>query len=210
MVSFLGTELLGAFSMLFTFLLVYGIVWGLLTFRKPFGDSKGLYSIVSLMMAFLVVISNTARMFIEFITPWFLALAIFCFLIIIVVSMFADVDWLKVISMSNVHTWIIILAMIILLAGLAYTFGQTALTAQTGTPTPDVVPVYDENGDIVPGDVVYTDSGLPMPGRVGPTSTGNFQTNLVNTIVHPKVLGLALIFLLSALVVYFLSKPASI
>lgn len=199
--------------MLFTFLLVYGIVWGLLTFRKPFGDSKGLYAIVALMMAFLVVISSPARMFIEFITPWFLALAIFVFLIIIVVSMFAQVDWLKVIAMSNVHTWIIIFAMIILLAGLAYTFGQTALNARegvSGTPTPDVVPVYDENGEITDGGVIYTDSGLPMPGRVATTSTGSYQTNLVNTIVHPKVLGIGLIFLLSALVVYFLSKPASV
>lgn len=208
MASFLDTNLVGTFSLIFTFFLVYGVLWGLLVTRKPFGDNKGLYAIISLMVAFLVIISRPARSYIEFITPWMLVLAVAVFFIVIVFSMFAPVEWDKVVKNTTVHTWIIILIAIVLVGGLAYTFGQASLSAQTGEVPANAYPVLDEEGNVID----YSASGNLPPGPVVGGGTGvatsDYSTNLVNTLVHPKVLGLALIFLLSCLVVFFLSKPA--
>jgi len=210
MATFLDTGILGIFSALFSFVLVFVVVWGILLARAPFGnDKKGLYSLIALMVAFLVVISPPARAFLEFISPWFVTFAIALFMIFIVFSVFGKVDGDKVIRDPSVHTWIIIVCALILVAGLAFVFGQGLLNFQGGDGAPvGDIQVMDGNGSYVPGQVVYSSNGMPLPGREGVVTSGSFQTNMVNTIVHPKVLGIGVIFLLSALIIYFLSKPA--
>ena len=104
------------FSIFFTFLFVYALLYGVLSWRKPFGDNKGIYAIISVMSSFLLVLSNPARLFINFITPWFLAFGIFIFLIILVVSIFAEVKWIDVVQHSTTMTWLSIMFAIILIA----------------------------------------------------------------------------------------------
>ena len=110
------------FSIFFTFLFVYALLYGVLSWRKPFGDNKGIYAIISVMSSFLLVLSNPARLFINFITPWFLAFGIFIFLIILVVSIFAEVKWIDVVQHSTTMTWLSIMFAIILIAGLGLVY----------------------------------------------------------------------------------------
>ena len=194
------------FSIFFTFLFVYALLYGVLSWRKPFGDNKGIYAIISVMSSFLLVLSNPARLFINFITPWFLAFGIFIFLIILVVSIFAEVKWIDVVQHSTTMTWLSIMFAIILIAGLAYVFGQQALSAGYGGGKVDPIPVLTENGSYAQGSYAYSSTGEPLPGRIGPT-TNDYGSNLVNTLFHPKVLGLLCVFILGAISVYFLSRP---
>lgn len=209
MASFLDTGLLGTFSVIFTFLLVYAIVWGVLVSRKPIGDNNNLYAIISLAAAFFMVISTPARVFIEIVTPWFLTLGIVFFLIIISVSMFSEVKWNKVIENSLVQTWIIILIVIVLIGGLAQTFGQLALDTGAGerSAPANSIPVTDEYGQVIDAAPSLQEASRRATGP-GATSSGNYDANLVNTLIHPKVLGMMLILILSSMIIYFLSKPA--
>ncbi len=197
MATFLDTGLLEVFSAVFMFLLVYSIVWGILSKTKPFGDNTGVYSLIALALSFFVLLSAPARQYIAFVAPWFLVLTILFFLIIVSVSTFADVNWMKVLENDTARTWIIILVAVVALLGLAFSFGQGALESGGTVPvqnpeTQEVRPVGPSGGQ----------------GPSGATASGDFEANLVNTIFHPKVLGLMLIFLLSTFVIYFLSRPS--
>lgn len=198
MASFLDTGLLSNFSVIFTFLLVYAVIWGALLTRKPFGkENNGVYAIIAVAGAFLAVLSPPVRAYIEFITPWFMVLAIAFFLIVICVSIFTEIKWIDVIKYGAVRTWISIFIFVILGAGAFSLFGQETLEAGGNAPT-NPMPVIGENGQNTP-------TQFPVGGS---TATSNVEVNAVNTIVHPKVLGIMLIFGLSALIVYFLSQPA--
>jgi len=200
MASILDAGLAGLFSAIFVFLLIYAITYGFLTWRKPFGESKGAYAIVALCIAFLMSVAPPARSFVTFIAPWYVALAIAIFFILFLVSMFGlspEKDFPNIIKDDRVKAWFVILCIVIAISGLAYVFGQSALNRQQNIPS------IDTNGDGIP-DAVPGSVG-PEPGTPGSTATGDFGTNLVNTLVHPKVLGIGITFLIAAIAIYFLS-----
>ncbi len=230
MATFLGASLLGKFSAIFIFLLVYSIVWGLLTWMDPFGteDTKtglGIYGIIALAVAFLIVVSRTATYIISFVTPWFVVFAIVVFFLLFVVKMFnvSDDDLRDVIGKyGSIYTWIIVISVVIVFFSLANAFGQPALEAtegpsdssgkgqaQQGGPDEVIGPSQSQDGKVSSGEGSEPAGGSgegPTPGTPGATATGDFNTNFINTLVHPKVLGLLFLLLLGSFTVMFLSK----
>lgn len=226
MASILDAGLLSIFSSFFTFLLVYAFVWGVLSWKKPFGDKNtGTYAIIALMCAMFVAIVPPVRNFIQFIAPWYIALALFLFFILFITALFglsSEKDFPKIIEQPRVYIWIIIVAVIVALFGLAFTLGQGALNSQLpagtvpdqGTTNTGGMQVigpstsYQPPGTIGPG--TYNggsyQGGMPQPGQPGSTSTADFQTNLFNTLFHPKVLGILVTLVLASLSIYFLSS----
>jgi hypothetical protein len=242
MASILDAGLASVFSGLIVFLLVYALVWGLLSKLKLFGDNPGSYALIAFATAFLVAIAPPARNFVMFVAPWYLALAIVLFFIIFIVGMFglkADKEIPEIIKQPRAYVWIIIFCVIIFIFGLAYSFGQQALESGTGV----VPPTYQTSvngqppGTIGPGGPVVVDNGGvggvgpvsnpdtpyqspgiiapqsynpytpgPQPGEPGATATNDFGRNFVNTLIHPKVLGLIVVFFIASLAVYFLSS----
>jgi hypothetical protein len=212
MASILDAGLLSIFSGFFTFMLVYAFVWGVLSWKKPFGDSnRGTYAIIALMVALFVAIVPPVRTFVEFISPWYIAFALFLFFLLFLVTLFglsSEKDFPDIIRQSRVYTWIIIVAVIIGVVGLAFSLGQSFLNEQapaTTTTTGDggnVIGPGTTPGTVGPG----TTTGVPQAGQPGSTATSNFQTNFMNTLIHPKVLGLLITMILSALAIYFLSS----
>lgn len=227
MASILDAGLLSIFSGFFTFLLVYAFMWGVLTWKKPFGDKNtGVYALISLTCAVFVAIIPPVRSFIQFIAPWYIALALFLFFILFITALFglsSEKDFPKMISDSRVYTWIIIIAVVIAIFGLAFTLGQGALNSQlpegsvpeqTSGSNGGMQVIGPGTGYQPPGTISvgsgtqYTGSasGSPQPGQPGSTATSDFQANLFNTLFHPKVLGLLVTFLLASLAIYFLSS----
>lgn len=204
MASILDAGLAGIFSAVFVWLLVYAIVYGFLTWKKPFGDNKGSYAIVAVCIAFLMAVAPPARTLVLTVAPWYVAFGIVIFFILFLVTMFGvdpAKDFPKIIGDSNAQTWFIIICVVIAIAGLAAVFGQSSLNQQPNLPAPSI----DTDGDGIPDSGSYVGTA-PEPGMPGSTATGDFGTNLLNTLVHPKVLGLAATFLIAAIAVYFLSK----
>lgn len=217
MASILDAGVGSIFNGIFVFLLVYTVFWGVLKKMKPFGDNAGAYAIIAFICGFLISVAAPARNFITFIAPWFIALAIAIFFWMFIALLFGwNTDTLsKVLDSSTTQVWLSIVVIIILLGGLAFTFGQGLLGGEPAAPAPvnnngglAVIgsgQPYQEPGTIAPN-YQYGYGGTPQAGEPGSTATSDFGTNLVNTFIHPKVLGMLVTLLIASVAVFFLSK----
>jgi len=194
MATFLDVGILEKFSIIFVFLLVFTIIYAVLEYSNPFGGGKkGLHAIIALAVAFLIVISKPAVIMVNFMTPWFLVLFLFIFFILFSVRMFgtSEADTIAIIKDARVYPYLIVFAIVIIIAGFSYTFGQTLLEERTG-----IEGVNAEKGEMVlPGDI-----------EGGSTKTISFSQNVLNTVVHPKVLGFIAIMLVGLFTLIFLTK----
>lgn len=224
MATFLDTSLLGGAKVLLTFLLVYVVAYGLLTWIRPFGKDQptGPYAIVALAAAFFSVVSGTVRYLIEFMTPWFLFLILFVFFLLLIVRMFnvSEGDLRGLIAMGSVHVWIVIFAIIILLFGLGSAFGQRSLEATQGESGGGVYyqgeGAFDNVEDVEIGGgtsgpgvlqpVRATRDGTPQPGSPGATATGSYSLNLLNTLLHPKVLAIIALLLVAMVSIWLITQ----
>jgi hypothetical protein len=212
MASILDAGFVSIFSAIFVFLLVYAVVWAALGKMKILGNPSA-NAIVAFAIAFLMAIAPPARNFVTFIAPWYVALALVLFFILFMVGLFGktDKDFPKIIEETRVWVWIVIVSVVIFLAGLAFSFGQQALEAGAGVPPGAVANPGSPNQDpyIVAAGPFNGYNPGPQPGEPGATATNDFSKNLLNTMLHPKVLGLLITFVIAAVAVYFLSQPAS-
>lgn len=205
MATFLDIGILKNFSIVFTWLLIYVVVFGVLEWKNPFGkDKKGFNVMVALAISFLGILSTSARYFIEFVTPWFLVMAIVIFLILMIVRMFglSDGSVENIIQDNMAHTWLIVLSIFIVLMALGASFGQQLLETGTGVAPPPTGPVAP-----VGSEVPSTIDQVSTIQR-GPTTTPSFGENALQIFVHPKVLGMVFILLLATFTIYFLSRKA--
>jgi hypothetical protein len=193
MATFLDISILGNFIGIFTFLLVFVIVYGMLELFNIFGNGhKGLHAIIALAIAFIVIFSKGVVAVIQTFTPWFTILILVIFFILFAVRMFGATDAdirNELTGGSTVTTWIIILTVVILLFSLGTGFGQESL-------------VQGQSSGV---SATQTNSSTNSTVDAGSTSTANFNQNLYNTLFHPKVLGLILIMLLAVIAMLFLT-----
>ena len=90
MVTVLSVDLLSRFSVIFSVLLVFVVVYAVIVKTKIFGDGKeGLAGLIALCIALLVAVSKASDLII-FMAPWFTVL-LFFLLFIFMISMFAGV-----------------------------------------------------------------------------------------------------------------------
>jgi len=179
MAAFVDISILKNFSTIFTFILVFVIIYGLLEVFKIFGEGRrGIHAMIGVTIAFMVSLSTGVSTVIQTFTPWFTIMIIVIFFILFAVRMFgyssADITaGFK--SSSSILTFILIFSAIIILFSLGAGFGQQTLDqGQTNSTTTSVV-----TGNVTT-----------------PTNSGSFNQNLYNTLYHPKILGLILIMLI--------------
>lgn len=193
MATFLDISILGHFVGIFTFLLVFVIVYGMLELFKMFGDGhRGLHAIIALAVAFIVIFSKGVVAVIQTFTPWFVILILVIFFILFAVRMFGATDKDirdELTSGTTITTWIIIFTVVILLFSLGAGFGQDSLSSRGNTGT----------------SATQTNTSTNATAEPGSTATTNFNQNLYNTLFHPKVLGLILIMLLAVIAMLFLT-----
>jgi len=223
--TFMDVSLLGHFSVIFVFLLVFVITYGFLSVIKIFkaqSGEKGLYAIIALAIAFLVSMSQDALSVVLHMTPWFTVLIIFMFLVFFVVRMWAGDDdnlFKNLIKQSSVYWILIILFVLILISSLSSTFGQRLLNNNPQVQTlPGGNNVQMENGTIMTV-AEAQDSGYEIVSQqttsntastpAGSTATSDFSGNVMATIINPKVLGMILFMLISFLMVIFLAKSGN-
>lgn len=202
MATFLDVGLLENFGVIFVILLVFLILFGILEYIKAFGEGKrGLHAIISLVVALLFLVSKVATAMVKMMVPWFMVIAIFIFFVLFFVRMFGrtEADMRSLIGDPNVYPWIIIFAVLILLLALGNALGQGLLEQGEGTQAPTN---YTGGAGGVPG------TGFdPSTGTTASTTTPSFSTNLLNTLRHPKVMGMLFVFLVAMFALLFLTKP---
>lgn len=188
MATFVDISIIQNFSTVFTFILVFVIIYGLLQTVKLLGEDKGgLHALIAVIIAFLVSISAGISTFVQTFTPWFTVIILVIFFILFAVKLFgvSNDDILAGFKKKNsILTWILILTAVIVLFSLGAGFGQKTLEeGQTGGTT----------------------TSIATGNTTTPTDTGSFSQNLYNTLYHPKVLGLILIMLVVVLAMLFLT-----
>jgi len=196
---------------IFVFLIVFAIVYGFFlvtNMLKGKEGAKGLYAIIALALGFLAMVSKDTFAIITTMTPWFTVLIIFLFLIFFVLRMFTgddDAIFSKLIKNSSVYWVLIVVFIIILIVSLSSTFGQRLLEQQPGLENGDsttIAPVQD------PSFTDIQEGVTSQAGQTGSTSSDSFGSNVLLTIVHPKVLGMIMLMLIGMFTIMLLTKAS--
>lgn len=200
MATFLDIGVIGYFGVIFAFLLVFVILYGILSWAKPFGDGKqGIYAIMSAAFAILSIINQGALFLIRFMTPWFFIVIFLGFFIIFVLMMFGlKPEQLKAGASPYFRIWPIIIGLLILFFGLGGAFGQNLLSAGQGGSS-------GTTEDPATGGVPTNTGATGEPEETG---TGDYQSNVLNTLVNPSVLGMILLLFIGAFAAFFLTKES--
>ena len=180
MVTFLDVGLLSYFSVIFSALLVFAIVFAILQQTRVLGESKVINALIAIVLALLVLIYEDLTKIINFMSPWFVVVFIFLVLLLMVYRMFgiSEQNIADYIRGDRTVNWVLLsIGIIIFLAAIFNVFGQRALQA-----------AGEENVTVIEGEVA------------GPS----FEENLFATIFHPKILGVILIFAIAVFAIAFL------
>src|SRR3989344_2831755 len=116
-----ATGFLQQFDFIFPMILVFAVVYGLLSWSKLLGENKGIHAAIALVLSFMVLFSKTAVQIINYMSPWF----ILVFLLILFMLMAfkflgaSDKDIASALTTDKtIIYWIIIISVIIFLAAL--------------------------------------------------------------------------------------------
>lgn len=214
MATFMDISLVGHFSAIFVFLLIFVVIYGFLLVTNILKDkpgSKGLYAIVALAIAFLFSVSGDAMTLVSVMTSWFTVLIIFLFLIFFVVRMFVgdDDSFFSTLMSKNSVVWVMIIVFIIIfIISLSNVFGQRMLENQ-GSANTDVMVTDNQNLSQETTTTIYVDeSGKEISRTVDSraTDTDDFSNNVLKTFVHPKVLGMFLLMLIGFFAIILIAK----
>ena len=187
MATFLDIGLFSYFSVIFPALLVFAIVFALLQKTKVIGENLSINALISIVVAFMVLISPDLADIINTMTPWFVLIFVFAVLLILI-YMFLGVraeDLQKYITTDKPVLWFIFgLGVIIIIASIAHVYGQRALEI--------TIPDGNETEVIATSEMQ--------------TTTSSFGQNLGNVFFNSKVLGLIIIFLIAVFTLALITR----
>ncbi len=169
------------FSWVFAFLLIYGVLEATNIFKN-----RGIHAMLAFVFSIMVAVSGTATSTIAAMTPWFLLLIFFIFMIYII-SNFMGLPSSEVIGAlggRGAVWWILILGLVILAAGLSQSFGQQLLQQRQGGGNETAVTTTE-------------------PGTPG----SDHGKTVLFILTNAKVLGLILILFIAALTVAMITGP---
>jgi len=128
MATLLDVGILNFFQPVFTFLLVFAIVYGILIKAKPFGEEHtGLYAIIAAMLGFLVFFVPGVNEIITIVAPLFIALVIFGFLALLAMMLFGakEEHFLSALKESPIIMWVFFIAGIfIIIFAFSQVYGE--------------------------------------------------------------------------------------
>ncbi len=185
MATVLDLGLLGYFNVVFSFILVWALVFALLQKTRILGDKVGLNVLVAVAVAFLVSLSDSVVEMIRFMIPWFTIAIIFFVLLLLIFQIFgaSEKDIFSYVSKDKAVGWVIVgVVLVIVGASFANVFGQklTQAAFESGT-------------------------AVNVSGAGG-VATPSFQQNIYATLFHPKVLGMIVLFVIAIFAIALLSQ----
>ena len=169
----------GLFSAILPFMFIFALLYGLLSYVKPFGEGKGSVNVVlAAVFAFMSLFSGIVTDTINLAAPWFVLLVIFLFFIILGFMVLgakeADViGLLKNPEYSYLGWWIVALVLIIVVGSLS----QVVAQRKGGYPP------YGPGSNIT-----AAEDGGELPTQ---------ESDFWKTIFHPKVLGFVALMIIA-------------
>ena len=174
--------LINEFRIIFGWLFIFVIVYAVLQVTKVLGDNKGLHGIFAFALATLFAIQPNAVSIVTGSAPWFVVMiVIFMFMMLIARSAFGEEQGDRILmhlfGREEGAGWWIFVPVIIIIGMMIASTGWWE--GPTGGPSVSDV----DDPDYEPGD--------------GNTDTEDYETNVVNTIFHPKVLGMVVLLVIA-------------
>lgn len=202
MATLLDVGLFGYFGVIFPVLLVFLLVFAVLTKTKFFGDNKGVYALIAFAISMMMLFTPGVLSVINVMAPWFVFIFIFCIMILLALMVmgvspdaiqnYMSGDW------ETVHWFILAFAIIIAIGSLATVYGGSLL------------PYTDAEGNPVDGDLADSEVSADDGGTTGKTtSTGDFNKNVGRVLFHPKVVGMVLILLIGSFTIRMMAHKTS-
>lgn len=182
MATILDITALEHFSLLFSFLFVLVVVFAILAYSKFLGENKTIHGLIALFMAILTLFSDAAVKTINLMAPWFVVLFVFILFMLMALKIFGTTDSQIMGVLANPEYRYIVMWIVAL--GIIITIGSLTSSVWGG------------------GAPVYNESGSGSSSDVGTTGSSAFW----GTLVHPRVLGLTLIFLVALFTIHQLTK----
>ena len=186
MATFLDLALVEFFEPLITFILVYAIVYGVLSSIKGklFGDeNSSLNALIAFAVSILFASSSGLRRVLAIALPWYaLIFVVLGFMLMFFFFVGVEKDDVKELFSSTKYGFVIFLAIVIFVVIFV-----SSLMAVYGDDLRDM------------SDANYTDS------RVEEIPDEAYADNVMLTLVHPKVLGTLFLLVFSGSVVFLLS-----
>ncbi|MBI4983649.1 hypothetical protein HZC32_03320, partial [Candidatus Woesearchaeota archaeon] len=186
----LDVSLLGYFSNIYVFFIVFAIVFALLQKTKVISDALGINAIVAVAASLLVLLSKTLVDIINFMVPWFAVVIIFLVLMILIFMTFGagEKDIASAVKDKTLMWTLIGIGIVIIVAAFGNVLGQSLTEASFQSTTgPNTIGLTNATGG---------ESGV---------ATKSFQQNIYSTLFHPKVLGLIILFAVAIFAIAFLS-----
>ena len=195
MATFQGFELISNFSAVFTFLLTFSIVYGVLAVTNIFGDknSKTLAPIFAFSISILASFSPIFVNIISAMAPWFITIIIAFFFVLLFLrflgvndDMFENFFSGDVKEKTTLIYWVIVIVLVVVVLTVSLQIG-------------------DAVGPYVGGEqnnVSLDDTSLDIPSSSG----DSFAENLGAAIFHPNVVGAFMIMLIASLAIRQLSQ----
>lgn len=189
MSSIINIGIIEGLSPLFIFLIIFAVVFGILSGTKLLGNNKSIHAIIALVIGFMVILSSKIMQVITIMIPWFIILVIFLILILIGMKTagISDEHIASAAQNPSVYWTIIIISLIIVVGSLATVFGQQEL----GVTSPNTTQLTFGEGS--------------NNNNIG-TDTDDFEHNVRATFYHPKVLGFILFILIGLMTITQLTK----
>ncbi|RMF05575.1 hypothetical protein D6764_04345 [Candidatus Woesearchaeota archaeon] len=185
MATVLDLTLLEGFSSIFSFLLIFTIIYALLVYTKFLGDNKSLHAIIALSFSVIMLFTPRALEAVKIMVPWFMLFILAGVFVLLVYKLFgapdSSIEW-TVRNYGGLKWGIFIVSVIIIAGSLGYVYSQ---------PAPGTAP-QEGNSTIL----------TAYQGDVG--STG--EEALLATIFHPKVLGMVVTLLIAVFTISLLSQ----
>ncbi|OYT41017.1 hypothetical protein B6U80_02135 [Candidatus Pacearchaeota archaeon ex4484_26] len=166
----LNTTILKFFMPVFVFIFVFALMYALFKKTEILGDSPFPILVVSFVIAIIFVVTPTAFKFTNVITPWLIVFIISLLFIFLILS------WLDV-----------------------YKLGGEGLAGAVGNPWVAWLVI----GVIL---IIFIYAGIqtfgtllnPFGSQTGGAGTGVIGSGIKNTLFHPAILGMALLFIIAA------------
>lgn len=194
MATFLDFSILSGASAVFAFLLVFLLVYSVITYTGMFKTSPAVASIIAFSMAVVTIFSKSAVRVIQLVIPWYVLMMFLIFVILLMVLIFGSIgETGKDIRSTmgeyykTVVNFIVVVSVIILLSGLGQVYlggGEDDITGNQST---------------IISTTISTD---------GSNIGGRGAEAFVDTLFHPKIIGIVAFFVIAVFTILLMgSKP---
>jgi hypothetical protein len=201
MATFLDIGLAQHFSVVFTVLLVFVLIFAVLEKTKMFGEKKGIHSLIALCIALMMLFVPGIIQVVAIMAPWFVL--IFLLIIFFYMLLLAfGVSWDKIMGYTmkewdTPHWFLLIIGLVIFIGALGAVYGGAML------------PYSQDKAAAASSEGVSSASSAASAEQGTTTDTGDFNQNVGRVIFHPKTLGIVFLLMVGSLAIRLLAgaKP---